>query len=104
MAIFETRFAEITTAFGSFPYIFCLLFCSCFDKCAAQAMCETLLRSQQSGRIGPIKMRLIQCTLDERAQDAYQQLEIVPRPAGPGPGEGPVGEEYETGGIPIMIK
>ena len=37
---------------------------------------------------------------EKTVQAAYQQLAIVPRP--PGPPEGP-GEEYETGGIPIMI-
>lgn len=63
-------------------------------------MAQALLRSQREGKLGPIKLRLVQCTLDEEATDALNQLEQVPAP--PAPDSSP-GEDYETGGIPICI-
>ena len=54
-------------------------------------MAEALLRSQKDGKLGPIKMRLVQCTLDTRAQAAYDKLDKVPPPPLPdsAPGEQP---------------
>eukprot|EP01043_Picozoa_sp_COSAG02_P087579 COSAG02_NODE_24832_length_676_cov_1.088388_1_plen_114_part_10 len=63
-------------------------------------MAQGLLRSQREGKLGPIKLRLVQCTLDEEATNAFSQLEQVPPP--PLPDSSP-GEDYETGGIPICI-
>ena len=63
-------------------------------------MAQALLRSQWDGKLGPIKLRLVQCTLDEQAKDAFDQLEQVPPP--PAPDSSP-GENYEAGGIPIRI-
>ena len=64
------------------------------------AMADGLLRQQQSGSLGPIKLRLVQCTLNATAEAAIEQLELVPPP--PPPPSAP-GEEYEQGGIPINI-
>ena len=63
------------------------------------AMADGLLRQQQSGSLGPIKLRLVQCTLNATAEAAIEQLELVPPP--PPPPSAP-GEEYEQGGIPIV--
>lgn len=63
-------------------------------------MAQSLLRSQQEGKLGPIKLRLVQCTLDEAARTAFDKLEQVPPP--PVPPSSP-GEDYEIGGIPIRI-
>lgn len=63
-------------------------------------MAQALLRSQRDGKLGPIKLRLVQCTLDEKASEAFDELEQVPPP--PLADSSP-GEDYETGGIPIRI-
>ena len=63
-------------------------------------MAQALLRSQKEGKLGAIKLRLVQCTLDEQAAEALDQLDQVPPP--PLPDSSP-GEDYDAGGIPIRI-